>query len=149
MEYTRSNLLTGSADANELATTKYQREQRKAIQFVEAENIVERFLENRLDPKFSETWHLDSYQVIEGVIPERFFLNLLSKLKTFQTDPLGQKQAIQRASVALVKENILEIKVKIGNIVEGREFKIIGAAHFYEPDGGEELTDMAIANLGG
>ena len=147
MEYTRSKLLTGSAVANELATIKYQREQRKAIQFAEAENLVEQFLVNRLDPKFPKRSGIDSNHIMHGEIPPQYFLDTLGKLKTFQTDPLGEQQAIHRVLVALVKANILEIRSK-GPGTRKRVFRIVGSAHFCKSNG-EQAGEMKIVNLGG
>ena len=150
MGYNKDELLaeTGISErGSQPDTTRREREQRKAIQFAEAENLVEHFLENRLDPKFSEAWNLHLNHVRMGKIPSKYFLDILGKLEIFQTDPLGEQQATHRVLVALVKANILEIQT-MGSVPGIRVFKIVDAAHFRDPMEGERLADMRITNLG-
>ena len=150
MGYTKDEFLaeTGISErGSQPDITRREREQRKALQFAEAENLVEHFLENRLDPKFSEAWNLDLSQVRIGEIPPKYFLDMLGKLDIFRTDPLGEKQAIHRVLVALVKANILK-RQTMGSVPGIRVFKIVDVAHFRDPMEGEQLADMRITNLG-
>ena len=141
-----------------LRAERLEREKRKAIQLAEAESIVELFLENRMKPGFMEEYNLTMYQLRSGVIPERYLLYNLNRLVIFRDDPLGHQQAAHRAVVGLVKGNILAIVSSGINWKEeeddeyeweGREFRIVDAACFYEPHPGESIDQMAVEFLGG
>ena len=152
MDYTKDELLAETGiekRGRQLHRTISRRKERKAIQFAEAENVVEHFLENRLNPKFPKTWNIDLNHVMYGEIPSQYFLDTLGKLEIFQTDPLGEQQAIHRVLVALVKADILKIRTK-GQGVRNRLFRIVDAAYFCKSnDNGEQPAELKIVNIGG
>ena len=152
MSYTKDELFaeTGISERGSQARiVKRERKKRKALQFAEAENVVEHFLENRMDPNFSKAWDINSNRVKAGEIPPQYFLDTLGKLEIFQTDPMGEQQAIHRVLVALIKANILEKRITGPSGPKNRAFGIVDAARFSKSnDDGEQFDETKIVTPG-